>query len=373
MIYLDNNATTRLDPAVGAFMADAWRAGMVNPASQHRGGQSARRALEEARDVIMRCAGARMTGMLADRLVFTSGGTEANNWALTGLARPGQQVLVSSVEHPSILASAQHLSSLNIDVRLIPVDRSGVLCLDRLRDLLRLKSTSVVAVMAANNETGVIQPIVEATRLAHEHGALVHCDAVQWIGKLPVAFAEWDVDSLSISCHKFHGPVGIGALCLRAGVTPLPLMYGGFQENGLRPGTVPLPLALGFAKACQMFTPDLPARLAALRDRLESQLAAHLPIEINGAAASRLPHTSNIAFMGCDRQALLLAADRYDLCLSTGSACSSGSSERSPVLLAMGLANTVIDSSIRLSVGRDTSVDEIDCAVEILRLISASG
>lgn len=369
MIYLDNNATTRLAPEVGAVMADAWRVGLMNPASQHRGGQLARRALEEARDTILRFLGARVSGLHSDRLVFASGGTEANNWALSGLARPGEQILVSSIEHPSVLATARHLASLNIDVRLIPVDPFGVVRLEQLNELLRRQPTSLVAVMAANNETGVIQPVAEVARMAHDAGALVHCDAVQWVGKLPTSFAAWDVDSLSVSCHKFHGPVGVGALCLRAGIVPQPLLFGGFQEGGLRPGTVPLPLVLGFAAACRLFTPDVPDRLASLRDRLEAQLREHLPVAINGWSAGRLPHTSNLAFLGCDRQALLLAADRYDLCLSTGSACSSGSSERSPVLLAMGLPDAVVDSSVRLSVGRDTSWEEIDCAVEILRLI----
>lgn len=372
MIYLDNNATTRLAPEVGAVIAEAWRAGLVNPASQHRGGQLARRALEESRETILSFLGARQSGMMADQLVFTSGGTEANNWALSGLARPGQQVLVSSIEHPSILATARHLSSLNIDIRLIPVDSNGVVCLDRLRELLRQQPTSLVAVMAANNETGVIQPVSEIARLSHEAGALLHCDAVQWVGKLPTPFASWGVDSLSLSCHKFHGPVGIGALCLRAGVSPQPLMFGGFQESGWRPGTVPLPLVMGFAAACRLFKPEMAEQLGSLRDRLESEIAKYLPIIVNSGAVPRLPHTSNIAVVGCDRQALLLAADRYDLCLSTGSACSSGSSERSPVLLAMGLPDEVIDSSIRLSVARDTSSEEIDCAVEILRLICSA-
>ncbi len=369
MVYLDNNSTTRLAPEVWSVMAQAWQSGLVNPASQHRGGQRARRALEEARDSILSHLGARTSGRLADRLVFTSGGTEANNWALQGFARPGQQVLLSAIEHPSVLVMGQHLSSLNTDVRLIPVDRDGVICLDRLGELLRERPTSLVAVMAANNETGVVQPIAEIARLAHEAGALVHCDAVQWVNKLPTEFAAWDVDSLSVSCHKFHGPVGIGALCLKHGVTPPPLLFGGFQEDGFRPGTVPLPLVLGFAAACQLFDAETPVQLRRLRDRLEQRLTELLPIAVNGALALRLPHTSNIAFLGHNRQALLLAADRYDLYLSTGSACSSGSSERSPVLLAMGLSAEILDSSLRLSVARDTTLSDIDRAVEILAMV----
>ncbi|MBL8888397.1 MAG: cysteine desulfurase [Planctomycetaceae bacterium] len=372
MIYLDNNSTTRLAPEVWTAMSEAWSNGLVNPASQHRGGQRARRALEDAREAILRHLGARTAGMRPDRLIFTSGGTEANNLALTGLVQPNQQVLISAIEHPSIFATARHLSSMNIDVRQIPVDHDGVVCLDRLGELLRERPTCLVAVMAANNETGVIQPVSDVARLAHDAGALVHCDAVQWVNKLPTLFSTWDVDCLSLSCHKFHGPVGIGALCLKHGVTPRPLFFGGFQEDGLRPGTVALPLVLGFAAAVRLFEPGIADSLQSLRDHLELSLAQRLPIVVNGSAALRLPHTSNVAFLGRDRQALLLAADRHDLCLSTGSACSSGSSERSPVLLAMGLPANVLDSSLRLSIARDTTLAEVDQAIDILTAICSS-
>lgn len=353
-------------------MTEAWQLGPLNPASQHRGGQLGRRLLEEARDTILACLGAQTRGLHPDRLVFTSGGTEANNWALAGLARAGQQVLVSAIEHPSVLAAAAQLARLNMDVRPIPVDETGVLRLDRLEELLAQRPTGLVAVMAANSETGVIQPIQRVVELARRVGASVHCDAVQWLGKLPLAFSEWGVDSLAVTAHKLHGPVGVGALCLRATVTPLPLLWGGFQEDGFRPGTVPLPLILGFAAACRLFTAEVPDRLRLLRDRLESGLAQRWPIQVNGLAAPRLPHTSNVALPGLDRQALLLAADRHQLCLSTGSACSSGSSERSPVLLAMGLTPELVDSSLRLSVARDTTLAEVDAAIDILLLIAST-
>lgn len=353
-------------------MTEAWRAGALNPASQHRGGQLGRRLLEPARDAILDSLGAQTRGLHPDRLVFTSGGTEANNWAIAGLARPGQQVLVSAIEHPSVLAAAAQLARLNFDVRSIPVDGAGVVRLDRLEELLAQRPTGLVAVMAANNETGVIQPIQQVVALARRFGATVHCDAVQWLGKLPLNFSDWGVDSMAVTAHKLHGPVGVGALCLRAGVTPQPLLWGGFQEDGFRPGTVPLPLILGFAAACRLFTADVPDRLGALRDRLEHGLAHRWPIQVNGLAAPRLPHTSNIALPGLDRQALLLAADRHQLCLATGSACSSGSSERSPVLLAMGLTPELVDSSLRLSVARDSTVEDVDAAIEILLQIASS-
>jgi cysteine desulfurase len=367
VIYLDNNATTRIDPQVLQAMADCWDAGPVNPASQHGGGQQARRILEDARLRILRGLGARTSGMLADRLVFTSGGTEANNLALLGLARPGQQVLISAVEHPSVMAAAGRLAQLNIDVRQIAVDAAGVVDLDALAGLLRRQPTSLVAVMAGNNETGVIQPIAAIARLVHAAGALFHCDAVQWVGKLPTEFAAWEADSLAVGCHKFHGPAGVGGLCLRAGLLPQPLLFGGFQEEGLRPGTVPLPLVVGFAAAMDLFDASVGPRLAAGRDRLEQGLLARVTdVRVNGAAAPRLPHTTNLAFLGADRQALLLAADAHGLCVSAGSACASGSSEPSPTLVAMGLSPDVIRSSLRLSVARDSTAADLDAAIEIL-------
>jgi len=374
VIYLDNNATTRLAPEVLRAMTDCWDQGLVNPASQHRGGQVARRVLEDARLRILRGLGARTSGMNADRLVFTSGGTEANNLAVLGLARPGHRVLISAVEHPSVLAAASRLAAMNIDVRPIPVDLAGVVNLERLARLLHEQPTSVVAVMAANNETGVIQPIAEVARITRAAGALLHCDAVQWVGKLPTEFAAWDVDSLAVGCHKFHGPVGVGALCVRSGVFPQPLLFGGYQEEGLRPGTLPLPLIVGFAAALDAFTPAATVRLAQLRDRLEhTLLARHAHVVVNGGSAGRLPHTTNLGFLGFDRQALLLAADALGLCLSTGSACASGSSEPSPTLKAMGLPADTIRSSLRISVGRDTTDQDVDQALDILdRLVSRS-
>ncbi len=368
MIYLDNNATSRIHPAALAAMSEAWSSGSWNPASQHEAGQATRRHLEAARLDLLGLLGARTRGMAADRLIFTSGGTEANNLAVFGLSRPGLQVLVSAVEHPSVMAAVAKLRVLNIDVRLIPVDSAGVVRLDRLEELLA-RPTSLVAVMAANSETGVIQPISEVARLAHAAGALVHCDAVQWIGKLPISFLDWDVDSMSLSGHKFHGPVGVGGLCLKASVNPQPQLFGGFQEAGLRPGTVPVPLVLGMAAALSQFSSDISANLLALRERFEQSLLAISPVRINGVGAERLPHTSNIAFPGQDRQALLMAADAQHLCFSAGSACASGSSEPSPVLLAMGLAADLLESSVRFSFSRYNTLEEVDRAVAILARI----
>lgn len=372
-IYLDNNATTRLDPAVGQVITDCWSRGLVNPASQHRAGQEARRQLEQDRLSILQQIGGKIDGMNPDRLLFTSGGTEANNLALLGLSRPDQQLLISAVEHPSVLAAAQHLASMNVDVRLIPVDRDGIVRLDALEDLLRQDPTGLVSVMAANNETGVIQPIEAIVKLAHQYQALVHCDAVQWVGKYATDFQGWDVDSLSTTCHKFHGPNGIGGLCLKSGLTLRPQLFGGFQQEGLRPGTENVALAAGFSAALSHCTAEKAEHMRSMRQVLESGLKELIPqIVINGENAARMPHTSNIALLGVNRQAFLLAADMQGLCLSTGSACASGSSDPSPVLVAMGCEKAVIDSSIRISLASDNTFSEIHQTIEIISRIYQS-
>lgn len=363
-IYLDNNATTRIDPQVVATMAEVagWR--LANPASQHREGAKARRLLEDYRLQLLEMLGARTRGMATDRLLLTSGGTESNNLALLGLARPGTRVLISSIEHPSITAAGQYLAAANYDVRTIPVDSSGVIKLNELDRLLQESETSLVAVMMANNETGVIQPVADAVALSHRHGARFHCDAVQWAGKRATEFATWDVDSLSVSCHKFHGPVGIGALCLRHGVGLTPRLFGGFQQDGLRPGTESVVLAAGFATAMQLSLTCDYSEVAKLREKLETGLMAlSSGVQIHGRSAPRMPHTTNVSFPTMDRQAFLLAADLQGLCLSAGSACASGSSEPSPVLLAMGLERTWVQNAVRISLGRDTTAEEIDRAL----------
>lgn len=372
MIYLDNNSTTRIDPAVLQAINECWSDGMVNPASQHQAGQRSRRTLEIARHSILEQLGAKTSGMDADRLLLTSGGTESNNLALFGLADLDRQILISAIEHPSLMAAAQHFASLrsaegtNVDVRAVPVGSDGVLRLAALEKMLQEKPTGLVCVMAANNETGVIQPIPEVVALAHRHGALVHCDAVQWVGKYPSTFREWGVDSLSATCHKFHGPCGMGALVLRHGVSLRAQLFGGFQQESLRPGTEAVPLAVGFAKALEFTSAARTQEMARLRDRFEAGLSAKIPLLINGWGAPRMPHTSNFALPGIDRQAFLLAADFHGLYLSTGSACASGSSDPSPVLLAMGCEKSIVDSSLRASLGADTTESEIDRAIDII-------
>ncbi|HEX6962640.1 MAG TPA: cysteine desulfurase family protein [Lacipirellula sp.] len=390
-IYLDHNATAPILPEVADAVREAALRYPGNPASQHELGRQARRALEAARTRIGEILGARTAGMDADQVIFTSGGTESNNLALHGLlqpralpggksepsliptvsqrdprAEPGAamfRLLISAIEHPSITRTAEHAASRGVQLDTIPVDSHGVVRLDELTRLLA-DPACLASVMLASNETGVIQPVAEAAAICHRHGALVHTDATQAVGKIPVNFQQLGVDALTAAAHKFHGPLGIGVLVLRHGVKFEPALHGGFQQAALRPGTESVALAAGMQTALELWQREADERrerMASLRDRLERTiLAEYLAAVVIGVDAPRLPHTSNIAFVGLDRQALVMALDLAGVACSTGSACASGSSEPSPTLLAMGLPEEVISSSIRFSLGAMTTVAEID-------------
>jgi cysteine desulfurase len=367
-IYLDYAATTPLDPRVAEAMREAML-GYANPASQHQAGRAARKGLEEAREQIARSLGAKADGIDADRLIFTSGGTEANNLALFGLTgRTPCRLLVSAIEHPSVSMAADELARRGYQVERMPVDPNGVLDLDHLHTLLQQSpAPKLVSVMLANNETGAVQPVAQVAALCKQHHTLLHTDAVQAIGKCAVNFTKLDVDAMTIAPHKFYGPIGIGALLLHDDTPIEPQLFGGFQQGGLRPGTESFPLVAGFGEALQNVVEDQlhASRLNELRDAFERGLRQQLDdVVINGEGAQRLPHISNTAFLGRDRQQLFLALDFEGIYCSTGSACASGSSEPSPVLRAMGLPEEVISSSLRFSFGSPTTRDEIDEAVE---------
>lgn len=366
-IYLDHNATTTIDPRVALAIDECHRAGHVNPASPHQAGRRARRVLERARESIARILNCRCSDTQADRVIFTSGGTEANNLALFGLAgAPPGRVIISAIEHPSVTGPAAQLPPCGFDVQRVPVSRDGVVQVDRLRELLT-PETRLVSVMLANNETGVLQPVQEIAALCAEASVPLHTDAVQTVGKLPVDFQQLNVTALSLTAHKFHGPVGIGALVVRSNVELRPRLWGGFQQAGLRPGTEPVALAVGLQKALELWQQAADVRcqrITALRDRLEGALRAEFAeLVVSGAGATRLPHTSNMAFPGLDRQALLMALDMAGVACSTGSACASGSSDPSPVLLAMGLPSTVVNAALRFSLGAFTTDAEVTEAV----------
>jgi cysteine desulfurase len=372
-IYLDHNSTTPIDPRVVEAIVRAWTECGANPASQHGPGRRARRMLEEAREGIAELLGAKTGGMNADRVIFTSGGTEANNLEIRGLAQeqPNRSVAISAIEHPSIRGAADELVRSGCRVRTIPVALTGEISVgDDFANAIA--ETQLVSVMLASNETGVIQPIAELAERARAAGALVHTDAVQAVGKVPVHFRDLGVDAMTLAPHKFHGPLGIGALVVRHVVKIQPQLFGGFQQEALRPGTENVALAVGFHEALRLAISELPeraARMQALRDELELALAVEFSeIVIIGQHAPRLPNTSCLAFPGLNRQALVMALDLAGVACSTGSACASGSSEPSPTLLAMGLPEAVIDGAIRLSLGAFTSGPEIADAARRISL-----
>lgn len=369
-INLDHNATTPLHPRVREALDAAMRAEYANPASQHAAGRRARRALEDARERMVELLGARRSGV---HLLLTSGGTEANNLALFGLAgqSPGR-IVVSSIEHPSVLAVAKRLEQRGWDVVRLAVSSDGVVDLDQLRDALKL-STRLVSLMWANAETGVLQPIAAAAEICCSAGVTLHTDAVQAVGKLPVDFDRLGAGALSLAAHKFQGPRGIGALLVDASLPLERVLCGSVQQQGLRPGTESVELALAMCQALEVWAAEVTqreARLTTLRDRFESLLRAARPnLVVNGGRVGRLPNTSNVSFLGFDRQELFVALDLAGVQCSTGSACASGSSEPSPVLRAMGLADEVLASALRFSLGDTTTPAEIDeAAARILQV-----
>jgi cysteine desulfurase len=350
--YLDYNANAPVKPAViEAMMLALGCTG--NPSSVHGFGRAARRALEQARASV-----AALVGAQPDAVLFTSGGTEANNQVLASV--PGPR-LVSAVEHASVLEAAP-------DAERLPVDAQGRVALERLAERLAGTRPALVSVMLANNETGVVQPVAEITRLARACGARIHCDAVQAAAKVNVDLRALGVDFLTLSAHKLGGPQGVGAVVLGDGIEPVALLRGGGQERRWRPGTENLPGIAGFGRACDLALEDqdLGRRTAALRDRLEAEIRAVAPsARICGAAAERLPNTSCLAMPGVSNQTQLMALDLEGIAVSTGSACSSGKVGPSHVLAAMGIEPAEAASAIRVSLGwasRDADVDRFVAA-----------
>ena len=360
-IYLDNNATTLLAEEVAEALRAGFAEGYANPASQHRWGRKARARLEDARERIAGLLDCR----LEDRVIFCSSGTEANNTALRGIPGHTPAVVVASrLEHPSIQVTAERLDSIRF--RPLKAHSDGRIDVEHLEQLLAEGDVSLVSVMLANHETGVLQPIDEVAGRCRSHGVLFHCDASQAIGKIEFSFSELAADAVTVSPHKFHGPRGIAALVVKSGVSITPLLHGGTQQFELRPATEDVALAMAFERALELAV-DLSAvsRIRERRDDLESQLrASHPELVIAGGDAPRLANTSCIAFPGMDRQAMLMALDLAGVACSTGSACTSGSSEPSPVLTAMGLEKSLIEGALRFSLSRLTSDSEVKLAAQ---------
>ena len=370
-VYLDYNATTPVDPRVLQAMLPYFSEVYGNPANGlHRQGRLAARAVDEARERV-----ADLIGAQPHEIVFTAGATESNNLAIEGLTRhatgPRRRIVTTTVEHKAVLEPCRRLSREGWDVVVLRVDRDGVVDMTTAAEAID-GNTLLVSVQAANNEIGAIQPMAAIAALAHAHGALVHCDAAQAVGKVVVDVTALDVDLLSASGHKLYGPKGIGLLYVRGGPRQLPLeplSLGGGQEAGLRPGTSNVPGIVGFGQACALAKETLQqegARLVALRDRLEILLIEGVPkLIINGQSAARLPNTSSLTFPNTDADALLL--NLPGLMLATGSACTTGAVEPSHVLQAMGVSREAAYGTVRVSLGRYTQLDDIMRAVALMQ------
>lgn len=365
--YLDNNATTRVDDAVLAAMQPYFAELYGNPSSLHHFGAQVFARIEAVRTVVARLIGAR-----DGEIVFTSGGTESDNAALRGVlaARPDRRHLViSAVEHSAILEPAEQLRAEGFEVTQVGVRPDGRIDLEALRAALR-PDTALVSIMLANNETGVIMPVPEVVALARGSGAVVHTDAVNALGKMPVNVEELGVSLMSLSAHKIYGPKGVGALYIRRGTPWRPLLYGGKQERERRGGTYNAPGIVGFGAACELLQrgaePEA-VRIAALRDRLETGLRAKFPdCLVVGATAPRVPNTCCVCFPGVESEAVLLLLSELGICASSGSACSSGSLEPSHVLRAMGIDPHVAQGQIRFSLGRFNTPADVDRVLEVL-------
>jgi cysteine desulfurase len=379
-IYLDHNATSPMRPEVAEAMARCYAEGYANPASQHRPGQRARRVLEDAREAIAAILGADLFARPPDRLLFTSGGTEANTLAVLGIARAAKEgpepghLIVSAIEHASVIEPAEHLMEHGWRLDTLGVTPDGVVRVEELAGMLT-PNTRLVSVILGNHETGVLQPVADLVPICQEAGVPLHTDAVQVAGKLPIDFRALGVSAMTVAAHKFQGPLGIGALVLRGDVPLQPLLFGGHQQDGLRPGTESVALAVGMRTALELWHQEHEAharRLTALCERFERGLKAGFAgLLVNGSGAERLPHTSSIAFPGLDAQVLLMALDTAGVACSVGSACSSGSTELSPTLRAMGLPREIVAGSLRFSLGATTTEAEIDEAVRrILHVVS---
>lgn len=368
-IYLDYNATTPVDPEVTAAMLPFWGEAFGNPASDHHYGRAPLRALHRAREQV-----AALVCAPEAQVVFTGSGSEADNLALRGVVlasgRSRPRIITQCTEHPAILRTCQALSRWHgAEVTYLPVDHEGRVRPGDLAAALT-DETVLVSTMLANNETGALQPVEELAALAHQHGALFHCDAAQAAGKIPIDMPRLGVDLLTLVGHKMYASKGIAALCLRPGLQLEPLIYGGGQEHGLRAGTENVALAVGLGTAARLATAELAAsghhRIRALRDHLHERLSAGLSgrVLLNGPVDARLPNTLNVSISGITARALLAAVPQ--IAASTGSACHSGAPEPSPVLTAMGLDADRSRSALRLSLGRWTTRTELDRAADLL-------
>jgi cysteine desulfurase len=364
-VYLDNNATTAVLPEVFEAMRPYFSEQYGNPSSVHRQGSGPAAAMRAARATI-----AGFLGCSEGEVVFTSCGTESDNLAIRGILegeRTKMHIVTTAVEHPAVLNPFRRMKAMGHELTILGVDARGMLDLDELRSTLR-EDTALASVMYANNETGVVFPMEKIAAICRERGVPLHVDAVQAIGKLPIDLSTLPVDMLALSAHKFHGPKGVGAMFVRQPARYHPILLGGSQERGRRPGTENVAGIAAMAKACELAAQhmdDYNTRVAALRDRMETGLLERIPdSEANGNASPRLPNTSNLLFRGVDAVTLTVVLDEVGICASAGSACKSGAGVASPVLTAMGRSPEEAASSVRLSLSTMTSDEDIDYVLE---------
>ncbi len=364
-IYLDNNATTPLLPEVFQAMRPYFGEHFGNASSIHHHGQQTRAAVEDARESV-----AALLGCRALEIVFTSGGTEADNLAIAGLVSAGDHVITSSIEHHAVLMACKHLEDIGVEVTVLPVDGRSLVDPSDVRRALR-PNTKLISVMMANNETGVLQPVEEIGKIAAEAGVCFHTDAVQAAGKVAIDVKQIGSHALSISGHKLHAPQGVGALYVRKGTRLRPLFYGGRHERSRRAGTENVPGIVGLGKAARIAKEALDRgedkMMAAMRDRLQMGVLAQVgEAGVNGEGAARVPNTTNIHFDHIDGEAMVIALDLKGVAVSTGAACSSGAIEPSHVLIAMGLRPDQARASIRFSLGKQTVAEDIDYALALV-------
>jgi cysteine desulfurase len=367
-VYFDNNATTPVLPEVLEAMRPYFSEHFGNASSIHHHGQETRAAVERARESV-----AKLLGAATSEIVFTSGGTEADNLALFGLMKPGDHLITSSIEHEAVLRSAKHLQEMGCEVTHVPVDANSRVNPADVKLALR-PNTKLITIMMANNETGVIQPLEEIGKIAAEADVYFHTDAVQAAAKVAIDVNKIGCDLLSISGHKFHAPQGVGALFVRKGTRLQPLFYGGSHERSRRAGTENVPGIVGLGKAAELalagFERGNDKNLAAMRDRIERELLKLEATRVNGPSGNphvpRVPNTTNLQFDGIEGEALVIALDLKGLAVSTGAACSSGAIEPSHVLTAMGLSHGQAHGSLRISLGKQTTEDDVEFALTLI-------
>lgn len=367
-IYFDHSATTPVDKDVAALMMEYMIEKYGNPSSIHSFGREVKKAIDEARQQV-----AALLGANANEIFFTSGGTEADNLALKGIAfanrKKGNHIITTCIEHHAILHTCDYLEKQGFTVTYLPVDENAMVRLEDVKKAIT-DQTILISVMFANNEVGTIQPIKEIGQIAREKGIYFHTDAVQATGNYPIDVNDYNIDLLTLSAHKFHGPKGIGALFVRRGVRIDAVQHGGGQERALRAGTENVPGIVGLGKAAEIAKQDLPkkvAHISALRDKLIKGLTEKVPdIKLNGHPTQRMPGSVNFSFLYVEGESLLLNLDLKGIAASSGSACTSGSLDPSHVLLAMGLTHEVAHGSLRITLGRGNTDEDIEYCLVVL-------